>query len=84
MASLLERLENWQTVYPEDQDKPEGHLYLEAAKHIRDNPMYTRADLEKVLEALVKDVEDYWGHVSSSPLRYAIRTLDIDKILGRK
>lgn len=31
MTPLIERLRNWQTIYPEDEDKPEGSLYLEAA-----------------------------------------------------
>jgi flagellin-specific chaperone FliS len=31
---LIERLRNWEKVYPEDEDKPEGNLYLEAAEKI--------------------------------------------------
>ena len=31
---LIERLRNWEKVYPEDEDKPEGNLYLEAAERI--------------------------------------------------
>ena len=31
---LVERLRNWEKVYPEDDDKPEGNLYLEAAERI--------------------------------------------------
>ena len=31
---LIERLRNWEKVYPEDDDKPEGNLYLEAAERI--------------------------------------------------
>ena len=31
---LIERLRNWETVYPEDEDTPEGNLYLEAAERI--------------------------------------------------
>lgn len=31
---LIERLQNWKKVYPEDEDKPEGDLYLEAAERI--------------------------------------------------
>jgi len=31
---LIERLRNWEKVYPEDEDKPEGDLYLEAAERI--------------------------------------------------
>lgn len=29
--NLVERLRNWETVYPEDNGKPDGSLYLEAA-----------------------------------------------------
>lgn len=31
---LADRLTNWETVFPEDEDKPEGNLYLEAAERI--------------------------------------------------
>lgn len=31
MTPLIERLRNWQFIYPEDEDRPEGSLYLEAA-----------------------------------------------------
>lgn len=31
MTPLVERLRNWERVYPEDEDKPEGSLYIEAA-----------------------------------------------------
>jgi hypothetical protein len=34
MADIVERLCFWQTVYPEDDHKPEGHLYQEAAEEI--------------------------------------------------
>ena len=33
---LTERLRNWQTVYPQDDDLPEGDLYLQAAELIED------------------------------------------------
>ena len=33
---LTERLRNWQTVYPQDEDLPEGDLYLQAAELIED------------------------------------------------
>jgi len=40
---LIERLRNWEKVYPEDEDTPEGNLYLEAAERIvellKDQPM---------------------------------------------
>ena len=31
---LIERLRNWERVYPEDQYTPEGNLYVEAAARI--------------------------------------------------
>jgi len=31
---LIERLRNWERVYPEDQHTPEGNLYVEAAERI--------------------------------------------------
>lgn len=31
---LVDRLTSWETVFPEDEDKPEGNLYLEAAERI--------------------------------------------------
>lgn len=31
---LIERLRNWEKVYPEDEHTPEGNLYLEAAERI--------------------------------------------------
>ena len=42
---LIERLRNWEKVYPEDEHTPEGNLYLEAAERIvellKDQPEYT-------------------------------------------
>lgn len=34
--TLIERLRNWETVYEEDYEKPEGSLYLEAADYIEE------------------------------------------------
>ena len=34
MGDLVKRLRDWQHVYPEDEDKPEGHLYEVAADRI--------------------------------------------------
>ena len=31
---LVDRLTNWEAVFPEDEDMPEGNLYLEAAERI--------------------------------------------------
>ena len=34
--NLIERLRNWEHVYPEDEDTPEGNLYTEAADRIEE------------------------------------------------
>lgn len=44
MADLLTRLKDWQTVYPEDEHKPEGSLYEEAHAAL--------VNLKKTLEEL--------------------------------
>ena len=49
MNDLLIRLWAWERVFPEDQDKPEGSLYLEAADRIE--------ELESVLEEVDAWVE---------------------------
>ena len=49
MTDLLIRLRAWEHVFPCDQDKPEGSLYLEAAERIE--------ELESVLEAVDAWVE---------------------------
>ena len=50
---LIERLRNWEKVYPEDEDKPEGDLYLEAAERIVELlTAYTLAEEE------VKDLKE--------------------------
>ena len=36
MTDLVKRLRDWQHVHPEDQDKPEGSLYIEAADRIEE------------------------------------------------
>jgi hypothetical protein len=36
MSNIVKRLRDWQHVYPEDQDKTEGHLYEEAAGRIEE------------------------------------------------
>ena len=44
---LVKRLRDWEHVHPEDYDKPEGHLYEEAADRIEE------------LEATLRRLE-YW------------------------
>ena len=48
---LVDRLTNWETVYIEDEDKPEGNLYLEAAERI----VELSNELEALREALRVD-----------------------------
>jgi hypothetical protein len=66
---LIERLRNWEKVYPEDDDKPEGNLYLEAAERIVELlTAYTLAEEE------VKDLKEEMS--KSNELDY---TLDYDQ-----
>ena len=44
---LVDRLLNWETVFPEDEDTPEGDLYIEAAERI--------VELSNELEGFRKD-----------------------------
>ena len=66
---LIERLRNWEKVYPEDEDKPEGNLYLEAAERIVELlTAYTLAEEE------VNDLKEEMS--KSNELDY---TLDYDQ-----
>jgi len=47
--NLLEKLHNWGKVYPEDEDKPDGSLYLEAADCIEELEARV-AELEEALD----------------------------------
>ena len=47
---LVERLRNWEKVYPEDEDKPEGNLYLEAAERIAELSNYQPEELDYSLD----------------------------------
>ena len=47
MSTLITRLRAWEKVYPEDEDKPVGSLYLEAADRIQE------------LEAVLKEVNTW-------------------------
>lgn len=51
--NLVDRLENWEQVYIDDYDKPEGSLYIEAADRIK--------KLEKAL-ALYKRERERFRH----------------------
>ena len=35
VTDILEKLDNWQTVYPEDENADDGDLYRQAADEIR-------------------------------------------------
>lgn len=66
---LIERLRNWERVYPEDQHTPEGNLYVEAAERIVELLVaYTLAEEE------VKDLKEEMS--KSNELNY---TLDYDQ-----
>ena len=47
---LIERLRNWEKVYPEDEDRPEGDLYLEAAERIAELSNYQPEELDYSLD----------------------------------
>ena len=53
---LVERLRNWEKVYPEDEDKPEGNLYLEAAERI----VELKNQLEELDYSLGYDKDGLW------------------------
>lgn len=60
MSDLVKRLRDWLHVYPEDRDKPAGHLYEEAADRIE--------ELEERLEAAqddAKEAEAYAGEMEA-------------------
>ncbi len=50
MADIVERLENWGKIYPEeDQDEEEGTLYIKAAaeiKRLRDELYEVKSEME--------------------------------------
>ena len=52
MTDLVKRLRDWQHVHPEDQDKPEGHLYIEAANLIEE----LDAEVDLLWETLVEAI----------------------------
>lgn len=55
MTKIQERLRNWLKVYPEDQDKPEGDLYLQAAEYI-DALEHDAREGKDFIEELMRDV----------------------------
>jgi len=77
---LIERLRSWETVYPEDEDTPEGNLYLEASERIVELlTAYTLAEEEvKAAYTLAEEeVNDLKEEMSkSNELDY---TLDYDQ-----
>lgn len=66
--NLAERLRNWEHVYDEDDVKPEGSLYLEAADRIE--------ELTEVLEDVDAWVESLGHYVDKG----AVLTLVIKKV----
>ena len=51
---IVEKLRNWEKVYPEDEDKPDGSLYYEAADRIEE----LEGELMKAVRAL--EIVDEW------------------------
>lgn len=76
MDNLVERLRNWEHVYPEDMDKPEGSLHLEAADRIEE----LEAKLAKAVEIadlFSGGVEyDYDGNIIGEEERKALAELE--------
>ena len=72
MTDLVKRLRDWQHVYPEDQDKHEGHLYEVAADRIEEFEAEVakareegrRAGLEEAARAIA-DLEDDYGEFAA-------------------
>jgi uncharacterized protein YfaS (alpha-2-macroglobulin family) len=54
MGMIVEKLRNWEKVYPEDEDKPEGSLYYEAADRIEE----LEAELEMVNKSPVEQIKE--------------------------
>ena len=52
--NLVQRLRDWEHVYPEDQDKTEGHLYEEAADRIEE--LEAEVERVKVLEDVLREI----------------------------
>ena len=66
--NLVKRLRDWEHVWPDDMDKPAGHLYEDAADRIE--ALEERAE---TLEELVMDVvADLREGVSASKIDYRI------------
>lgn len=57
---LIERLRDWEHVWPEDIDKPAGHLYEDAADRIDE----LRAENERLRLALEETVSLLWDDMS--------------------
>lgn len=53
MTNILEKLKNWEMVYPEDYDKPDGNLYVEAADEIA-----RLRKREQELESLLREARE--------------------------
>jgi len=64
---LVEKLRNWEKVYPEDEDKPDGSLYYEAADRIEE----LEANLAKAINAL-----KFYGWEDDDQGVYAGRVLE--------
>lgn len=89
MTDLVKRLRDWQNVHPEDQDKPEGHLYEEAANRIEAleagvanaHLIAAAPDLLEALEAAVEcGLVPKSSASDGSPSRYSRQVVVADMI----
>lgn len=61
---LVEKLRNWEKVYPEDEDKPDGSLYYEAADRIEELERELREARLQELASLGQAQEAYEAQVA--------------------
>jgi hypothetical protein len=63
MGMIVEKLRNWEKVYPEDEDKPDGSLYYEAADRIEELEEELREARLQELASLGQAQEAYEAQV---------------------
>ena len=75
---IVEKLRNWEKVYPEDEDKPDGSLYYEAADRIEElEEELWEARLQEIA-SLGQAQEAYEAQVAlEAKLKRAVRALEI-------
>ena len=70
---LVNRLRDWETVYPEDEDKDDGCLYLEAADRIEDLEAKL-AKAKHTLRCVDRRMNDLGGYDGRFSLRKIVST----------